>query len=76
MGSLTDIRQMAAGYSLILRHIGLSHNPEAPMRLADGRRAGPTPCQSRDVSNFRASRRTFSVNWSERMTTERLTLWM
>jgi hypothetical protein len=37
---------MAAGFSLGLRHIGLSRNPEAleaPMPLDDGRRAGPTP---------------------------------
>src|SRR5580704_17964190 len=34
---------MAADFGLTLRHIGLSRNPEAPMRLVDGRRAGPTP---------------------------------
>jgi hypothetical protein len=34
---------MAARFSLRLRHIGLSRNPEAPMRRVDGRRAGPTP---------------------------------
>jgi hypothetical protein len=39
----TDIPQVAAGFSFRLRHIGLSRNPEAPMRLDDGRRAGPTP---------------------------------
>jgi ATP-dependent Lon protease len=33
---------MAARFSLRLRHIGLSHNPEAPMRRVDGRRAGLT----------------------------------
>ena len=27
----------------MLRHFGLLRNPEAPMRLVDGRRAGPTP---------------------------------
>jgi hypothetical protein len=40
---LPDIRQIAASFSLILRHFGLLRNPEAPMRLVDGRRAGPTP---------------------------------
>src|SRR3984893_9017442 len=40
---LTDIRQIAASFSLMLRHFGLLRNPEAPMRLVDGRRAGPTP---------------------------------
>jgi hypothetical protein len=39
----TEIPEMAADFSLILRHIGLSRNPEAPMRLVDGRRAGRTP---------------------------------
>ena len=34
---------MAAGFSLRLRHIGLLPNPEGPMRLDDGRRAGLTP---------------------------------
>ena len=34
---------MAARFSLRLRHIGLSRNPEAPMRRVDGRRAVPTP---------------------------------
>jgi hypothetical protein len=34
---------MAASFSLRLRRGGLSRNPEAPMRLVDGRRAGPTP---------------------------------
>jgi hypothetical protein len=34
---------MAAGFSLKLRRCGLSRNPEAPMRIVDGRRAGPTP---------------------------------
>jgi hypothetical protein len=34
---------MAAGFSLRLRHVGLSRNPKTPMRLVDGRRAGPTP---------------------------------
>jgi hypothetical protein len=34
---------MAAGLNLRLRHVGLSRNPEAPMRLVDGRRAGATP---------------------------------
>jgi hypothetical protein len=34
---------MAAGFSLKLRHVGLSCNPEAPMRFVDGRRAGLTP---------------------------------
>jgi hypothetical protein len=34
---------MAVGFSHGLRHFGLSRNPEAPMRLVDGRRAGPTP---------------------------------
>ena len=38
-----DIRQIAASFSLMLRHFGLLRNPEAPMRLVDGRRAGPTP---------------------------------
>jgi len=33
---------MAARFSLRLRHIGLSRNPEAPMRRVDGRRAGLT----------------------------------
>src|ERR1700719_1450599 len=41
--SSTDIRQIAARFSLMLRHFGLLRNPEAPMRLVDGRRAGPTP---------------------------------
>jgi hypothetical protein len=27
----------------MLRHFGLLRNPEVPMRLVDGRRAGPTP---------------------------------
>jgi len=40
---ITDIRQIAASFSLMLRHFGLLRNPEAPMRLVDGRRAGPTP---------------------------------
>ena len=40
---LADIPQMAAGFSLKLRRCGLSRNPEAPMRIVDGRRAGPTP---------------------------------
>src|SRR5256885_8709741 len=40
---LPDIRQIAASFSLMLRHFGLLRNPEAPMRLVDGRRAGPTP---------------------------------
>ena len=34
---------MAADFRLRLRHLGLSRNPEAPMRLVDGRRAEPTP---------------------------------
>jgi hypothetical protein len=34
---------MAAGFSLRLRRVGLSRNPEAPIRLVDGRRGGPTP---------------------------------
>ena len=41
--ALADIRQIAASFSLMLRHFGLLRNPEAPMRLVDGRRAGPTP---------------------------------
>jgi hypothetical protein len=39
----TDIRQIAASFSLMLRYFGLLRNPEAPMCLVDGRRAGPTP---------------------------------
>jgi hypothetical protein len=73
---LTDIRQMAADFSLILRHFGWSRNPEAPMRLSIGVGPGRRPFQSRDVSNFRSSRRTSPVSWSERMTIERLTLSM
>ena len=36
----TEIPRMAADFSLILRHIGLSRNPDAPMRLVYRRLAG------------------------------------
>jgi hypothetical protein len=67
---------MAAGFSLILRDIGLSRNPEAPMRLVDGRRAGPTPFSELGRVEFSRIETHLSCELNERMTIERLTLWM
>ena len=35
---------MAASFRLILTRFGLPDKPEAPIRIANGRPTGPTPC--------------------------------
>jgi hypothetical protein len=54
----------------MLRHFGLLRNAEAPMRLVDGRRAGPTPFSEWGRVEFSL------IETHERMTIERLTLSM
>jgi hypothetical protein len=56
---------MAAGFSLVLRHFGMSRNLKRQW-------PGLQPFSEPDVWNFHSSRRTSPVSWSEHMTIERL----
>jgi len=67
---------MAADFRLRLRHFGWSRNPEAPMRLVDGRRAGPTPFSEPERVEFSIIETHLLLSWSERISIERLTLSM
>ena len=59
----SDIRRMAAGLRMILRHFGFADKPEPRRCLVDGRRARPTPCPGPNHGEFSLIDTHLSCEW-------------